>query len=100
MPVVRVSRFVPSFDVGAQYIENVLTLPTSPDTTTIVLSSTIYTSPGTYVLFDYSASGAGTPVVGQISQIVISAPPGRSVDTGVAPNGVANNGKQITVTLV
>jgi hypothetical protein len=74
MPIVSVHRWVsgsPYLEGGTQYIENVLTLPTSPDTTTIYLANNVFTEPGDYVLFDYSESTAPTPVVGDLSQVII-----------------------------
>lgn len=75
MPVISVHRWASAgssyLSGGTQYIENVLTLPTSPDTTTIYLSNDVFTEPGDYVLFDYSESTAPTPVVGNLSQVII-----------------------------
>lgn len=56
---------------GTQYITGVLTLPASPDTTTIYLGGDLYRYPANYVLFDYSESAEVTPVVGNTSQIVL-----------------------------
>jgi hypothetical protein len=73
MPIISVHRWAPLTDVtgGTQYIENVLTLPTSPDTTTIYLSNSVYTQTGYYTLFDYSESTSLNPVVGDLSQVII-----------------------------
>ena len=63
---------VPSYQIdGTQYIENEITFPTAPDTTTIYLSEDLYTYPGKYVLFDYSESTSLTPVSGDLSQVNI-----------------------------
>lgn len=54
---------------GTQYIENTITFPTAPDTATIYLSEDIFYETGDYVLFDYSESSAGTPVLGDVAQV-------------------------------
>lgn len=72
---------------GTQYVEGNLTiLPTL----TIVLSSTLYATAGTYVLFEVT----GTIAAGSESNINLSLPAGRSVVSG--PTIVGN---QIKVTL-
>jgi hypothetical protein len=76
MPVTSVHRvkFItyPEYKYeGTQYITGVLTLPTSPDTTTVYLGGDLYRYPANYVLFDYSESTEVTPLVGSISQIVL-----------------------------
>lgn len=73
MPIVtshRVKRRENYQTEGSQYIENVLTLPTAPDTSTIFLGREVYNT-GTYVLFDYSESTSGTPVTGSLSQVTV-----------------------------
>ncbi|MBU6287404.1 MAG: hypothetical protein KGS10_04475 [Chloroflexi bacterium] len=76
---------------GTQYVEGTLNLSGA---TTIVLAPELYATPGTYVLFEYGS------LVGSITNITILPPGGRSVDTGVSPNGCADTGTTITVTLL
>jgi hypothetical protein len=99
VPVVRIAtRGLPNYNFdGAQYIDNVLTLPTAPDTTTVALSREIYNT-GTYVLFDYRASSAPTPVVGSVTQIVLDTSDLIVASGGTVSNDTAN--KLIIVTLV
>lgn len=100
MPLVsfhRVKRTVLYFDEGTQFIHNVLTLPTSPDTATLQLGSVVYTRPGVYAIFDYSNSTAGTPVVGDIAQVIIDDSALVGMDAGPLVNDTAR--KIITCTL-
>lgn len=78
-------------DNGTQYVTGTLTI-SGP--IVIEMSDVMHASPGTYVLFEYGS------FVGSITNITILPPGGRSVDTGVSPNGCADTGTTITVTLV
>jgi hypothetical protein len=99
LPIVTHHRVIGSHPYrvdGVQYIENVLTLPTAPDTATIYLGRYTY-SGGTYALFDYSTSTAGTPIVGDLAQVVVN-----TSDLFLASSGTLANDttfKIITVTL-
>ena len=55
---------------GTQYINDQLVLPPS-GSTTFYLSPTIFTRPGSYVLFDYLGSANPTPISGSLSSISI-----------------------------
>ncbi|MBU6287587.1 MAG: hypothetical protein KGS10_05440, partial [Chloroflexi bacterium] len=68
-------------DNGTQYVDGTLTI-SGP--IVIEMSEVMHASPGTYVLFEYGS------LVGSITNITILPPGGRSVDTGVSPNGCAD----------
>jgi hypothetical protein len=84
-------------DNGTQYITGVLDI-TAP--ITISLGNTLFNSPGTYTLFDWTESVEPTPFVGSITNITVVPPPGRAIDTLVSSNGCAISGSTITVKLV
>lgn len=107
MPIVSVHRYVipssPSISYltnGVQYIDNVLTLPSSPDTATVFLGRNVYSS-GTYALFDYSGSLAGTPIVGSLSQVSVDISDLVAVGIVSSASALTNDttNKVITVTL-
>jgi len=81
-------------NAGTQYVNGELTINSS---VTLYLSSTLYNTAGTYILFDWSGGGSFT---GSVSNLFIVPPPGRAVDTGVSSNGCAISGSTITVTLI
>ncbi len=73
MPIVSVHRQGAStryIESGTQYIQDQLIIPSS-GTATVYLSSDVYTTPGYYVLFDYSESTNGTPVSGSLSNLAV-----------------------------
>lgn len=95
MPVIRVATQMPVFisDNGTQFVSGTLNI-SAP--TNIYLSSDLYGTAGKYKLFDFT----GGSFTGSITNITIFPPAGRSVNTGVSPNGCAIAGSTITVSLI
>jgi hypothetical protein len=57
-------------NAATQWIDGVLTLPTSPNTATIEMGPYAFPDAGTYVLFDYSKSASVTPLIGDPLQLI------------------------------
>lgn len=100
MPISSSHKTYSVISEGTQYIENTLTLPSSPDTATLYLDPSIYTQAGYYIIFDYTESAAPTPVSGSIAQLIVSPPAGLSVDTSISSNGLYDTGKTIVLRLI
>lgn len=73
MALVFVQRYAESalLTAGTQYVEGALVIE---GTLNVYLDSSVYTTTGTYVLFDFSAGSFPTP--GQVSNIVLNPPAG------------------------